>query len=170
MIDDFLREKRAELGLRQQDFADALGLHKNTVARWERENRLPKQYRKAVADVLGVPVGVVEAAVEGLLPKAEIARESWHVRTVNDLHQWRNQIAADPDLRGSDYVFLILIGLPMFFDLEAWVVSVTIDAFVERTHTDRAQVAAHWPEMLASGYVERVGVGEWTLRLVFPAR
>lgn len=170
MIAEFLRMKRDERGMSQGDLASALGLHRNTVARWEQEDKLPRKNRQAVADLFGVPLSVVEAAVDGKLIEGEAARESWQVRSLEDLHEWRNAVAADPALHAQDYAFLILIALPMFFDRDSWVVSVTIDAFVERTHTDRAQVEAHWPEMLASGYVERVGVGEWTLRLVFPAR
>jgi transcriptional regulator with XRE-family HTH domain len=31
-----IRDARERRGLRQKDVADALGVHKNTVARWER--------------------------------------------------------------------------------------------------------------------------------------
>jgi transcriptional regulator with XRE-family HTH domain len=40
MTADELRERRVELGMSQKELADALGLRANTVARWERGEKV----------------------------------------------------------------------------------------------------------------------------------
>lgn len=49
-----------------------------------------------------------------------------------------------------------------------WVVSTTPESLAEATNEDAEWVREHWDTMLNSPFVERVGEGEWTLRLVFP--
>lgn len=172
MIGDFIKKRRQQLGLDQDELGKRVDVHRNTISRWERGKDVPSKHHDAIAEALSVTVQELRYAMASRPNKRGGAdvKAAGVVSSERLLVEWMTHIAADPKMRDLDYVFLILVGLPIFIDRGSWVVSVTIDAFVERTHTDRAQVEAHWPEMLASGYVERVGVGEWTLRLVFPAR
>lgn len=158
-----------------EELGEELGVHYTTVGRWEKgENRIPADKRKELADLLGVSEKQIrewqrEADVEsgngskGRRDVAELPQK--YVISKDDLQEWQMAVSAS-GLTGP--VIVLLSALPMFMDMDHWVVSVTPEAMAERAQRDLETIEAHWDEMLETEFVDRVGPAEYVLRLTFP--
>jgi transcriptional regulator with XRE-family HTH domain len=142
-----LRRARERAGVYQSELAQACGVQQSTVSRWERGTPIPDDKLDIIYDMLGLE------DVDG--------RCGEYVDDWEALRDWKMRVASrveDKDVR------LILITLDTWLDVKSWVVSVTREEIVDLLggggeHIDRA---------LRSGYVDRIGRAEFTIRLKFP--
>lgn len=161
-----LKVARAEADLYQSDIAEEVGVQQTSVSSWEREGWVPTKRLKAVAEVLDVSPKWLATGKEPDEEEAEQAKERW-VGSKEELVDWIREVRDDE--RYSKAVRETIIDLNFFIDEGGtWAVSVTPEALAERVRGDLDEVKSHWDEVLDSPYVERIGPGKWTLKLVFP--
>jgi transcriptional regulator with XRE-family HTH domain len=155
-----IKSLRTQAGLTLRELGRMSGVSHASISRYEKGLTEPPWgvvHRIAVA--LGVDVS--DLAINDA--------SSGYVTNESTLIEWSNMASADQSL--SDYACLIILAMPMFADRATWIVSITIESFVDRvSRLDVGKVKSHWQEVLDSQYIERIGTGEWTLRLKFPAK
>lgn len=155
-----LRKRR---GLSQQELADVLGVSRGTISRWENAKYSPDVSRlDDLADALDTDVQTLRKAME--VEDKEPPRH--YVESEDDVSDWRDVVVVDRDI--DDFTRVVLMSLPVFMDRKSWVVTVTVDEYIERTGRSREMVEEHLPKAMASQYVERIGKVEYTARLKFP--
>lgn len=150
------------------------GVSHVTVGRYERGERQPSPAMlQDIAEALGTNIGELRElnrALRGPESEAELEADSEamsdYVTSKTDVTTWRDRVIRDPEL--NQWVQMILMALPIFLDRKSWVAPVTIDQFVRETGRTLELVEEHWPGVLDSPYVERLGENRWTLRLRFP--
>ena|SRR5690625_3918666 len=163
MVGVTLRRMRKNARLTQADVADICGVVPTTVGRWERgETQIPKDKIESLAEALGVsPIDIEE-----IRTATEEHEELVHVSSRMDVYRWRNAIARSE--LGIE-ARALLSALPVFLDEDAWVVTVSRQQFVDETGVVDHVIEEHWPEVMASGFVENLNPHlHWVLRLVFP--
>lgn len=150
--------------MKQTELADILGVHFNTLSRWE-NTKPPKSRVSELAKILELNEPELYEQVE----RDHTPEGAGDPKDKNDLfeviYRWRNAISMammDPFLR------LVLGSLPVFMDMETGVIAVTIQQIIETTHINADRVHEVWPEVLASPFVERVGKVEYMFKLRFP--
>lgn len=160
-----LREARKEEGLTQAELGRGVGrtgVDQTTIGRWERSGEVPADKVDDLADELGVPSRWLEAG-EGA--GAPASSEGGAVSSSDDAVDWIGAVTSE-DYR--DDLRLTLASLPGFRHEETWIVSTTPEAVAEQTRRDIDTIKAHWEDVMKSPYVERIGVGRFTFRLIFP--
>jgi hypothetical protein len=89
-----------------------------------------------------------------------------YVTSDRDLERWHDRVwkegISDPNL------LLLLFTIEYHVDKTSFVVSSTIPDLATRAALPIGMVEDLWPDLLASPFIERIGSGEWTLRLVIP--
>jgi len=161
-----LRELRERQGLTLRDVEAKMGdsgPHYSTIARWERSNTVPKKYQTDFAQALGVSRQELRAVLAPIAPPPSTG----HVTTEAAMATWMNRVITegpdDPNLK------LMLFVLQNYVDKTSWVVSGTIPQIAASASLPVGMVEDLWSELLKSPFIERVGSGEWTLRLVVPS-
>lgn len=65
-----LREGREQLGLKQNEVAERLGINANNISRWETENRQVRAWQLVMlAEAMGVPPAFLIEGGDGLTPE-----------------------------------------------------------------------------------------------------
>lgn len=164
MIGKVIKDIRKQQLMNQMEFAQRAGVSQSTVSRWERDSDpVPVNRQEELADALGVSVeelGADPQAVE----EARGQRSDGYVRTSGEVNAWRDKLGVTPM---NMYVRLILAILPSF-RTEEGVVLVTRQQLIDDANLPGELVDEHWPAVLESEWVERVGEVEWAFRLVMP--
>jgi transcriptional regulator with XRE-family HTH domain len=162
-LGDNIKRARKAKGWTLRDLSEKAGVSHTSIARYEQGDRSPS-YKNLLRIAGALNVDASELADQKA--SAPIERPEY-VTNQSTLMKWSNMISADQSL--SDYACLIILAMPMFADPATWIVSITIDSFVDRVkRLDVGKVESHWQEVLDSQYIERIGTGEWTLLLKFP--
>ncbi|RAL23060.1 hypothetical protein DL240_09240 [Lujinxingia litoralis] len=165
MLSLAIRDIRTQRGLTQQELADAIGVSKMTISRWERqpppEDRLPEIARALQCSVRALLERAAGQAVESL------RLECSHVRSDAEANAWRNAIAL---ARLSPEITLMLTTLPAFLDPDSGVVALTSHELITRANLPENWVREHWNTVVTGPWVERLGSVEWALKLVFPPK
>lgn len=177
MIGDVIRAIREGAGLRQKDLAALVGVSSVAISNYERGTRSPSaEMLEKIAAVLDVNVEFIHykaAELASVIPDGPVppfrrsSSSMSYVNSESDLVEWRNQLldsgSEDPDF------LLIMMVIPRFLDQGSWVISTTIPEIAMRAALPVETVEEKWEQVLNSSFVERLGSGEWTLRLVFSA-
>lgn len=168
-----IKHRRKQAGLSQSELGDKLGVTHTTISRYERGIRQPSpKVLHRIADVLDTEVEELRHLDDELREEGSSRDEpdasgnGVYVATRSDISRWRSAVIRDRGL--DDMTELLLLALPEFLDKSNWVATVTIEQFARETNRNPEITESHWPEMIASPYVERLGEVEWVLRLTFP--
>lgn len=161
-----LKSLRKRAGHTQKELADAMGVHFTSVSRWERYGELPEDRLPELAEALGVEVADLldDPAATPKPAQAPVEEERKGVRTSGEVNAWRDKLGVTPM---NMYLRLILAILPSF-RTEEGVVLVTRQQLIDDANLPGELVDEHWPAVLESEWVERVGEVEWAFRLVMP--
>ncbi|MFB6351797.1 MAG: helix-turn-helix transcriptional regulator [Bradymonadaceae bacterium] len=159
-----LASLRNEREMTQEELADACGVSRMTVYRWEKEGLPPKRVDQ-VAQALNIDRGEVEAVVG--VQEAKGAAD--YVRSGEDASDWRDAVvAAVDDFELRALLMSMASKDDSLLDRRFWVVVATLEEVAEAVNADQAKVEELWPDVLASPFVERIGSVEWCLALRFP--
>lgn len=175
MVGDVLKKYRKRRKLSQSALAKIIGVNQATLSRWERnEVPVPPERLKQLGDELGIEKSdlkrmafesspyAFDLGVENPLPPPPTG----HVTDNAGLDAWTTRVIADgPD---DPNLKLLLFVLQNYIDKTSWVVSGTIPQIAASASLPVGMVEDLWADLLESPFVERVGSGEWTLRLVVP--
>lgn len=159
MVGEFIAFRRKELGMNQEQLAEVLGVHRNTVARWERSGKVAPDRLADLAKALGVESKTI---LRGGYEKKDDDDSSGSYAII---HSWRNAISI---AQMDPYVRLVLGILPVFMDMETGVIAVTMRQLIETAHLTPERVEEVWPAVISSQFVERVGQVEYMFKLRFP--
>jgi len=171
MIGRSIRKLRKQKKMRLEDVAQACGVTAVTISRYERGEREPSpEMLSNIAAAIGVTVADINQLADRLAPALNSDLTSppstGHVTTEAAMATWMNRVITegpdDPNLK------LLLFVLQNYIDKTSWVVSGTIPQIAASASLPVGMVEDLWEELLGSPFVERVGTGEWTLRLVMP--
>lgn len=158
-----IRRMRKTAGLSQADLADRLGVHQTVVSRWERGVAdLPDDRVGDLAEALNVPPQDLKR-----LGVPEPDSSSGYVNSEAERSSWRDAVY-ESDLSGEAKLILTALAVPQLLNKNLWIVTTTVDEFLEVVKLNPELVRAHWDEAISSPFVERVGSVEWVLRLKFP--
>lgn len=158
-----IREMRKKAGLTQTDLAERLNVAQSIISRWEQgRDEVPRPRRAEIAEVLGVTIAEL-GADEQAAEDARSWREDGYIRTSGEVNAWRDKLGVSSM---NPYLRLILSILPSFRHGE--IVLVTRQQLIDDANLPGELVDEHWPAVLASEWVERVGEVEWAFRLVMP--
>lgn len=165
-----VREFRKRAGLTQGQLATLISVRQATVSRWERNEReVPLELVEEITKACGFSYDDFLARVDELnaaLLSKPPPPPTGHVTDGAGLDAWTTRVIADgPD---DPNLKLLLFVLQNYVDKTSWVVSGTIPQIAASASLPVGMVEDLWEELLASPFVERVGSGEWTLRLVVP--
>ena len=155
-----LKERREELGLNLIDIAEAVGRDKSTISRWEKKGWVPVDSAPVVAEMLECNVDEITKFGRAIEP-----RNGGRVVSGRQFADWVTKLydaGLDRDVRE------ILVAVGAFVDRRDWITSTSIKALANRAGLDDDLVQSKWDQVLDSGFVERVGTAEWTLRLIVP--
>ena len=165
-----VREFRKRAGLTQGQLAKLINVRQATVSRWERSEReVPLDLVGDITTACGffyddflTRVDELSAASLNETPPPPTGQ----VTSEATLTAWTTRVIADgPD---DPNLKLLLFVLQNYVDKTSWVVSGTIPQIALSASLPTGMVEDLWAELLGSPFVERVGSGEWVLRLVVP--
>jgi len=160
-----LRALRERQGMTLRDVEAKMGddgPHYSTIARWERSSIVPKKHQASFAQALGITSQELRDVVASTTPPPPTN----HITSEATLTAWTTRVIADgPD---DPNLKLLLFVLQNYVDKTSWVVSGTIPQIALSASLPTGMVEDLWEELLGSPFVERVGSGEWVLRLVVP--
>lgn len=156
-----LSELREKTGKTLREVGDFIDVHYSTISRWESKGRIPAAKVDLYAEAIGVPSERVRALIGGPRHQKEFVVSSEMAK------DWRDEVAMS-DL--TQFTRFLLITLPIFADMDTWVVPVSPKDLAHKAHLDEQEVVAHWDELMDSGFVSQIGDGEilYVLRLRFP--
>lgn len=154
-----LRQLREEHGWTMREAAEHLPISHSTVGRNERKGYVKPEHRDAYADAFGVSRGLIDELC------GDEGRPTRKVGSDASLLRW-TRAASTSDMH--PYARMMLLVFPVFIDRDDWIASLTKDALKERAHLSSDEVERHWPEVMESPLVERVGVGKYSFRLMLP--
>lgn len=176
MIGGTIKRLRKKAGFRrQEDLARAMSEHlgegqvdQSQISKWETNSRqVPDDKIEALAAALGVPVGeLLTERREAEEREAQGSDRIGRIVTGNQIGAWA--IAAGVSDQPED-VRMVLVALASFVDPDTWVVSISQDELARSANLRLEMVRERWHEVLDSDFVERIGTGEWTLKLVLPS-
>jgi len=158
-----LREVRARRGMSQRDLADAVDVHQGSVSRWERSGRIPEQHVEPVADALNVDV-------DELLGGAETSATPDRTRIVASADAEERWVEAvrNSDLDREMKMLLVYLTGQSVLNRQHWIASVDPQSLADTVNEDPEWVREKWDTMLETEFVEQLGPGPCTLRLVIP--
>ncbi len=160
-----IRRLRKEAELNQTELAKRLGVHQTVISRWERGLvPVPDDRKDDLADALGVDVAALGAASEVTEP---VGTSGQYVTSERERSAWRDAVY-ESDLHGEAKLILTALAVPQLLNKNLWIVTTTVDEFLEVVKLDPDIVHAHWDEAINSPFVERVGKVEYVFRLKFP--
>jgi len=134
-----LQEKRNEVGYTQAELAEECGVSRKTVEYWERED-FPESAVKLLSQAFGLHPFRVRLLRTG------------RVKSVRDVHKWRNTVvSADIQLGYDVSVAYSLCSLPLVAN-EDWLVPCPPGILVSDE------------EVLSTRFVREVSSSEWELR------
>lgn len=149
-----LKEFRKRSGLTQVEVAESLGVDSTMVSKWERgHNPISEQHIVRLSKLLNVPADDIREWVYGPEQTAK-APENWRMHII--------EAGLEP------YVMLALMVLSVFRDEKLGVASFSMDDLWKHAKIPVEARDATWKGVLESGFVRRVGTGEWTFELVYP--
>lgn len=173
-----IREMRVARGLTLAELGEMCGgVTHVTMSRYERGDRQPSPAMvQGIADALGTTVEELRELEQSLIQGSGGSDRRYglpdepqeYVSSQSDISTWRDQVIRDPSL--EPWPQMILMALPIFLDKTSWVAPITVEQFSRETGRTLALVEQHWPAVLDSGYVDRLGENEWTFRLKFPPK
>lgn len=139
-----LKKLRLSKGLKQTQLAERLGLESaSVVSKWENGRyEVPYEKMAPLSKALGVSIHELEKTLS-IESDADPAKA------------WRDKIAKSNE---NENLKLLLMCLPIFED--GGIVAVTPEVFAKTINVDEARVRENWPKMMASDFVEVVGVPE----------
>ena len=166
MIGQAIRQLRKQRGLRLEDIATECGVTAVTISRYERGNRAPsKKMLIKLAKALSATTEEL-SRLAGEHKEETPSPPTGQVTSEATLTAWTTHVIADgPD---DPNLKLLLFVLQNYVDKTSWVVSGTIPQIALSASLPVGMVEDLWEELLGSPFVERVGSGEWVLRLVVP--
>jgi transcriptional regulator with XRE-family HTH domain len=161
-----LTQLRGERGLTQQELADMCGVSRGTVSRWENQHFNPSAENiTKMASVLDVDPSELESL------KSNEEEGPRYVSSDDDKEAWWDIVVKDREI--DDLTRVVLLRLPTEEEWvdessDPWVITVTVDEYIERSARTREMVEKHLPKAMETPYVERIGRVEYTARLRFP--
>lgn len=164
-----IRVLRNERDMTLRELADQVSVQLQSISRYERGDRRPAdETLNEIAEAFGLDVDDIMRLARQKSDEADGATPDIQGRVTSSLDRdhWRDRVATDE--RIDQEVKLLLFAVSALADQDSWVASFTLGELVERVGLEEPTISAHWDEMLESGYVERLGKVEWTLKLVFP--
>lgn len=149
-----LKDYRRRSGLNQVAVADDVGVAQSIVSRWERGVLpVPEKHLVRLAELYAVDIDEMRNWVYG--PE----------QTVKAPTTWLDHVI---DSEQSPYAQLVLLVIMAFRDTKLGVSSFSTEDLWSRARIPEEVREEVWAEVLASGFVRRVGSAEWVFELVYP--
>ena len=155
-----IEERRKSMDLKAKDIADEAKVDESTYWRWEQKGWVPDYAAPVVAEMLECSVDQITKYGRALQP-----RNGGRVVSGRQFADWVTKLY-DAGLEREVREILVAVGA--FVDRKDWITSTSIEALANRAGLDDDVVQSKWDQVLDSGFVERVGTAEWTLRLIVP--
>ena len=155
-----IEERRNLKDLNVKDIADAAGVSESTAWRWEDKGWVPDYAAPVVAELLECSVDEITKYGRALQK-----RNGGRVVSGRQFADWVTNLY-EAGLPRDVREMLVAVGA--FVDRRDWITSTSIEALADRAGLDEDVVQSRWDDLLESGFVERVGSAEWTLRLIVP--
>lgn len=154
-----LKKLLKEKGILQRELAEALGVTQGHVSRMLGGHvQIDPEYLPKITALLGLSDRELR----------QIAAQSYageYVQSPDAFNAWQDAVGEADELEGEVRTLLVLIGMSV--DKRFWVASVTTDALGKK-FLGAELVEQHMPDVLESGWVERLGPAEYALVLQFP--
>ena len=151
-----IKDHRKRIGLSQAEVAQRVGVDQTIVSRWERETApVPAKHLERLAEIYGISVSQLEQWLEDSEEKP-----------LSPARTWRDYVI-DAGLSGNALLILLVIGSFTTDEFEDVVSFSSADLWKRAKMPEEARQAA-WDEALGSGFLKRIGTGEWMFRLVLP--
>lgn len=149
-----VKDHRKKAGLNQSEVADLVGVDQSIVSRWERGLiPIPERQLERLAELYGTNIDEMRDWV--------YAPE----QTVKAPQTWLDHVI---DSEQSPYAQLVLLVIMAFRDTKLGVSSFSTEDLWSRARIPEEARDEVWAEVLASGFVRRVGSAEWVFELVYP--
>lgn len=149
-----LKEFRQRVGLTQTELSEMLNVNQTMVSRWERGlDPVAERHIPSLAVALGVEADAIRAWKHG--PEM----------TAKQPDTWRDHVWDAPLSMAAR---LILMGLPIYADEKTGVVSVTPENLASSSRMEMPELLETMSEIIASGFVRRIGEADYVFELTFP--
>ena len=175
MLGEWIRKRRREVGLNQTELGSQMvgrnpdGVSQRTISRWENgETAVPEAEYPCLADALDTSEEKVREVAESGGAEANATPDRTRIVASADTEERWVEAVRNSDLDREMKMLLVYLTGQSVLNRQHWVASVDPESLAETVNEDPEWVREKWGGMLETEFVEQLGPGPCTLRLVIP--